>query len=202
MNLWIFGAGGHAKVVADIARTLGHSVVGFVDNVHPDRNHTNFFGASVFSSVEPLRYYKNCVVAVGDNLSRMRVSQELVDQNFILEVLVHPGATVSAFTPLGAGTVVCAGAIIDAGALIEMNVIINTGVIIEHDCLIEDGAHVCPGAVLGGHVSVGRASMIGMGSTVKDHVRIGANVLIGAGSLVLKDIPDGVTAYGSPCRVA
>ena len=30
---------------------------------------------------------------------------------------------------------------------------------------------------------------------------IGSNVVIGAGSVVTKDIPDGVLAYGNPCRV-
>jgi len=36
---------------------------------------------------------------------------------------------------------------------------------------------------------------------VLEDVNIGANALIGAGSLVLKDIPDGVVAYGSPAKV-
>ena len=29
----------------------------------------------------------------------------------------------------------------------------------------------------------------------------GDNCIIGAGSVVVKDIPDGVTAYGNPCKV-
>ena len=32
-------------------------------------------------------------------------------------------------------------------------------------------------------------------------VTIGSNVVIGTGSVVTKDIPDGVTAFGNPCRV-
>ena len=32
-------------------------------------------------------------------------------------------------------------------------------------------------------------------------MKIGNTVVIGAGSVVTKDIPDGVLAYGNPCRV-
>lgn len=32
-------------------------------------------------------------------------------------------------------------------------------------------------------------------------LNIGKNCMIGAGSVVVKDIPDNVTAYGNPCRV-
>jgi acetyltransferase-like isoleucine patch superfamily enzyme len=32
-------------------------------------------------------------------------------------------------------------------------------------------------------------------------VTIGKHTLIGAGSVVTKDIPDGVIAYGNPCKV-
>ena len=33
------------------------------------------------------------------------------------------------------------------------------------------------------------------------NVKIGSNVVIGAGSVVTRDIPDGVVAYGNPCKV-
>ena len=36
---------------------------------------------------------------------------------------------------------------------------------------------------------------------VDECLNIGKGCMIGAGSVVVKDIPDGVTAYGNPCRV-
>ena len=36
---------------------------------------------------------------------------------------------------------------------------------------------------------------------VDECLNIGKDCMIGAGSVVVKDIPDGVTAYGNPCRV-
>ena len=48
---------------------------------------------------------------------------------------------------------------------------------------VEEGGLVCPGAVVTQGKSIGKWSQIG------------------AGAVVLKNIPDGVMAYGIPCRI-
>ena len=40
-----------------------------------------------------------------------------------------------------------------------------------------------------------------MGTITKPGVVIGNNVMTGMGSMVVKDIPDGVIAYGNPAKV-
>lgn len=50
-------------------------------------------------------------------------------------------------------------------------------------------------------ITVGNNVWIGAGVRVMPGVSIGSNVIIGAGSVVTKDIPDGVVAFGNPCRV-
>lgn len=50
-------------------------------------------------------------------------------------------------------------------------------------------------------VHIGRNCWIGAGAIIMPGVTIGDNTVIGAGSLVTRDIPSGVVAYGSPCRV-
>lgn len=50
-------------------------------------------------------------------------------------------------------------------------------------------------------IKIGKNVWIGAGVIVFPGVTIGDNSVIGAGSLVTKDIPAGVLAYGSPCRV-
>ncbi|MBO1695023.1 acetyltransferase, partial [Bacteroides uniformis] len=42
---------------------------------------------------------------------------------------------------------------------------------------------------------------IGAGAVINHGVKIGKWTIIGSGSVVCKDIPDGVTACGSPCRI-
>ena len=90
---------------------------------------------------------------------------------------------------------------VNSGARIGENAIINTLAGVEHECVIQDGVHVSAGARLGGNVTVGQATTIEIGATVGARVIIGADSVIGAGAVVLRDIPDGVLAYGIPARV-
>lgn len=81
------------------------------------------------------------------------------------------------------------------------------GVTIKKSCSIGHHSHfgdfvtINPGAVVAGYASIGEGTEIGSGATVSNNIKIGKNCLIGAGSVVTKDIPDGVIAYGNPCRV-
>lgn len=50
-------------------------------------------------------------------------------------------------------------------------------------------------------ITIGNDVWIGGNTVVNPGVTIGNNVVIGSGSVVTKDIPDGVIAYGNPCRV-
>lgn len=50
-------------------------------------------------------------------------------------------------------------------------------------------------------ISVGDNVWIGSDVSVLPGVKIGSNSVIGAKSLVSKDIPDGVLAFGNPCKV-
>lgn len=49
-------------------------------------------------------------------------------------------------------------------------------------------------------ITVGDNVWIGAGVTVLPGVTIGNNTVIGAGSVVTRDIPDGVVAFGNPCK--
>ena len=87
------------------------------------------------------------------------------------------------------------------GSRIGNNVIINTGAIVEHENIIEDSAHIGPGAVLAGKVTVKKETFIGIRVAVKEYITIGKNVTVGAGAVVLEDIPDNVVAVGIPAKI-
>jgi len=52
-----------------------------------------------------------------------------------------------------------------------------------------------------GRIEIGDNSFIGINSIILPNVIIGKNVIIGAGSIVVKNIPDDVTAAGNPAKV-
>jgi UDP-3-O-[3-hydroxymyristoyl] glucosamine N-acyltransferase len=71
---------------------------------------------------------------------------------------------------------------------------------IGHDCTIGDRVELIGMSYLSGYVDVGEDTVINAGTTVRNRIRIGKNTVIGQGSNVVKDIPDGVVAYGNPCE--
>ena len=205
--LVIWGAGGHARVVAEVVRCEGrYELVGFLDSLKPERQGTEFAGLRVLGGTESLpdlvadgvRYL---VVAVGNCSARLALAQEAARYGFQLATSVHPRATVAHGVSIGDGTVVMAGAVINPGTVVGGSVIVNTSASIDHDCTIGEGVHISPGAHLAGAVRVGRASWIGIGSIVIDNVSIGESVVIGAGGVVVNDMPDRVLAYGVPARI-
>lgn len=50
-------------------------------------------------------------------------------------------------------------------------------------------------------IHIGRNCWLGAGVIVLPGVTIGDNTVVGAGSVVTKDLPSGVVALGTPCRV-
>ncbi|MEX0774467.1 MAG: acetyltransferase [Phycisphaeraceae bacterium] len=206
-NLVIYGAGGHASVVADVVRQRGeHAIAGFLaDQAHSEQRRV-FCGAKVLGGGEQLATLRGqgitlVVVAVGDNAARLRLAEAVIAAGLELATAVHPGAIVAPDVSIGRGAVVAAGTVINPGSRLGANVIVNTGATVDHDNVIEDGAHVGPGVHLAGHVTVGRAAWLGIGAVVVQRVSIGAGSVIGAGAVVLHDIPADVVAYGVPARI-
>jgi UDP-N-acetylbacillosamine N-acetyltransferase len=208
-GLVVWGAGGHAKVVAEIVNLLGRrKIVAFIDDAaHGEGTKEKFLGIRLISDRQDLasllrRNRPEIVIAIGNCSTRIRLAAQAQSIGFKLcEPLVHPAAVVSSSATLGRGTVVLAGAVINAAAALGENVIVNTCASVDHDCAIEDGVHICPGARLAGDVSVEHGAWVGLGAAVIEKVRIGKGAMIGAGAVVVGDIPANVLALGCPARV-
>jgi acetyltransferase EpsM len=206
-RLVIWGAGGHAKVVADVVRQQGGwEIVGFIDDANPERRHEPFCASTILGGRERLEDLhregvRHALLAFGHCMTRLEHTHLLHRLGYQLPVAIHPRATIASDVTIGAGTVVAAGAVINPGASVGQSVIINTLAGVDHDCRIGDAAHVCPGVRLAGNVTVGTAAWIGIGATVVQNVKIGDRVTIGAGAVVLHDIPAGAVAYGVPAKV-
>ena len=203
----IWGASGHAAVVADAIRCRGkYDIEGFLDDVAIERAGEVFEGGRVLGAAAVLpglraRGVRHMVVAFGNCRARLACAEKAAVLGFDFPVIIHPSAIVAPDAQVGDGTVVMAGVVINADARIGRHCIINTCASVDHHNVLEDGVHVAPGARLAGRVSVGAASWIGIGTVIIDKIQIGCGALIGAGSLVLKDIGDYSVAWGHPAQV-
>lgn len=205
--LVIWGAGGHAKVVADIIRLRREYIIaGFLDDVANGSSPGEFLGAPLYYGLEGLDGLQRAdvrflIMGFGDCRARLERGRVAQARGWSLATALHPSAVVAASAEVGAGTVVAAGAVINPEVRLGEHVIVNTSASVDHECVIGDGAHISPGARLAGRVTVGRATWIGIGATILPRVSIGADSEVGAGSLVLEDVPDGMIAFGSPARL-
>ena len=206
-KLVIWGASGHARVVADILRLAGQfEIVGLLDDVDPKHRVSPIADLMVLGDGTKLDELKrsgvtHVLVAIGDCSARSRLAELARNKGLQLARAVHPQAVIAHDAQVGEGTVIAAGAVVNSGANIGANVIINTGATVDHECNIAAGAHIGPGVRLGGRVAVGEGTWIGIGATVIDRIQIGAYTIIGAGAVVTKEIPANVVAYGVPARV-
>lgn len=200
-DIYLYGAGGHSKVITDVLNSLGIRVIGMFDD-NPSmvrfkpmeiRDGIRLLGEGFPTLDAPL------IISVGNNNRRAELASLI--RTTAYGTAIHGTAIVSAKATIGVGTVILHGAIIQAGTNIGAHVLINTAASIDHDNTIGECVHISPHATLCGHVQVGEGTHIGAGAIVIPSIRIGRWCTIGAGAVVIKDIPDFATAVGNPARV-
>ena len=190
--MYLYGVSGHAKVIKEIIESNGQNLKGVVDD---NLDLKEFCGMPVEHKAGDFEPF---IVSIGNNKVRKEIVSRLKSSFF---KTIHPNAIISQSASINDGSVVMAGVVVNAEARIGRHCIINTGAIIDHECCLQDYVHISPNATLCGNVYVGEGTWIGAGSTVIQGVKIGCWSQVGAGSVVVNDIPDGVLAYGVPCRV-
>ncbi|WP_340678199.1 acetyltransferase [Paraglaciecola sp.] len=203
-HLIILGAGGHGKVAADCASLLGRYLsIRFLDVRYPQLEHTGQW--TVVGKGDDLSQYNRddteFFVAIGDNLTRQKVTQSLLKQQCQLATLIHPSAVVSQANQVGCGTLICANAVVNIDSKIGRANIINTCASVDHDCLLGDFVHIAPGVRIAGGVTIGESSFIGIGSVIIPSTIVGTCCILGAGSTLLSDLADHSVAVGSPAKV-
>ena len=196
MRLLVVGAGGHAKVVIDTARTAGMTVVGVVGT---PEDVDEVLGIPVSSSSEGIDF-DGFIVAVGNNHARGQLFAEYRDRGLSPLSVIHPSAVIAPSVAIGAGTFVAAGVLVNVDARIGEDAILNTGCTVDHDCVVGDHALVGPTASLCGESRIGTGVTIGAGASIIPVRRVGDWTTIGAGAAVVDDVPDHVVFAGVPAR--
>jgi len=196
-NLLIVGAGGHAKVVCDLAKKYYKNIV-FAD----DNQVGKVLGCEIIGNIEKVKSGEKCdfIVAVGNNQVREKLFNEFIELGFTPISLVHPSATIGEDVQIGVGSVVFAGAVINACAKIGVGSIINTMASVDHDCEIGEFNHLAPSCHFAGTVKTGKACFFGIGSSVVNNISVCDQVVVGAGATVIVEIETSGTYIGVPAR--
>ena len=183
-KLAILGAGGHSKVIHDIATKNNYTKISFFD----DKNTSEYIKGGTDLLLNNQNEYDSYFIAIGNNLDRKKMKLVLSETTMINISLIHPRANVSDNVLIEEGVCVMAGATINAFSIIGEGSIINTNASIDHDCTIGKYNHVCPGVNIAGTVKTGDEVFIGIGSNLINNISISPNTKIKAGTTVIKSI--------------
>lgn len=203
-SIIILGAGGHARVIADVLVKSGYKILGFVA---PDKERDSlYFGYRIIGGDNVLDSYidRDFLLANGIGFLpgrplRWNLAKKMREKGYTFVNVIHPSAILADDVVLDEGVQVMAGSIIQPGVHIGQDTIINTGTCIDHDCDIGKNVHLAPGVILSGSVKIGDGVHIGTGTSVIQRKRIGSGTVIAAASVIYHDIPENVT-YIQPRR--
>lgn len=201
-KLMILGAGGHGRVVAEIAQLSGkYTDIAFLDDKAPEASFPYPYIGKCEAFADHLAD-SDFFIAIGNAAIRRRLQTDVETTGGNIVTLIHPSAIISHDVTIGKGTVIMAGAIVNTGAQIGDGVILNTASSVDHDCVVEDFCHVSVDAHLCGTVHLGAGTWVAAGATVINNVTICSDCLIGAGSTVVHDISTSGVYKGVPAVLA
>jgi len=204
LDIYLYGCGGHAKVILDILHQQGRVVTALIDD-NPPPGITQIHGIPVQLASEKLPTI-NCdrsqwIVAIGNNRIRQLIANKLTHYGHSFTTAIHPSAQIALGVEIAPGTVVMANAVINTDTRIGHHVIVNTGTTIDHDCIIGDYCHIAPGCSLCGQVKLGKGVFLGVGTSICPAVEIENQTTCGAGSVVVRSLPSHCLVYGCPAKI-
>ncbi len=194
----IYGAGGHARVLASILHQLKLPILGYFDDSFDGPEIIQ--GAPILGQFGDIVKYRekasSAVLAIGDNALREKAFNFLQQEGFSMPPLIHPSAIVESDVTIGEGTVICIGATVGTEVRIGNGVILNSGSLVDHECHISNFVHLAPKAAIAGRASIGRKTFIGINASIANNIKVGEEVTIGAGSIVLRNVPERTKVLG------
>jgi len=204
-TLAIFGTGGFAREVGDVALELGYSPLYVARDAQELAGWR--FPADAVLEAELARWPDlQYAIGIGDNAVRERVARA-ADRRFVN--LIHPSASFGhgqrAALEQRQGMVVCAGVRLTNQIALGDFSIFNLNATVGHDAVLGPFVNVAPGANISGNVEIGARCWIGTGAAINQgregaRLTIGADTVIGSGSVVVKDCEPNAVYAGVPAK--
>lgn len=185
-GLLIVGAGGHGRSVAEAALLPDAGVrLGFLDD-GAFADGAKVWELPVLGPAKDFAMYKpqftHAIVAIGNNILRQRLCDELSACGFVLACVIHPRAIVSPRAQIGSGVAVMAGAIVGTEAQLGRGAIVNSGAVVDHHAQVHEFGHLGVNACMAGGSVLGARSWMKAGAAIGYGVRVPDDHVLEAGT--------------------
>ncbi len=197
-SVLVFGAGGHARAIADVLARQGVAVSCTVDPAALPWRGVLMCREDERGVQLARQHSLRVVLGFGGTIARLGLARRLIAEGLQLAPVLAATATVSRRAAVAEGAAVFEQAHLGPDVVIGVAAVVNTHAVVEHDCRVGDGAFISPGAVLSGGSSVGETTMVGAGAVLLPGIAIGAGAVVAAGAVVTRDVEDGATVIGMP----
>ena len=200
-SLFVIGAGGHAKSIAEVAIAAGFTIEAFIS---PDSESPEFMGVSVLNSLpkDIAVRTESIAIGIGANYLREKVFLELQQscQLSRFPALVHPSAIVASSAQIDLGSTIHQSSVVGPSTRIGKFCTVNTSATIDHDCVMHDFSSMGPGTHTGGGVTIGKRAHLSIGAIAIHGIDIGNDSILGAGSCATESISELTVSVGTPAR--
>jgi acetyltransferase EpsM len=202
-QIYLIGAGGNGKIVADICEKCHYQILGIFDDKFSGNPITFYHNYQIIGKINDVINYQgiNIINAIGDQTIRYHVYQMLINVDINWINCICPNSYISPTVKIGKGNIICQSSIINSDVSIGDFNLINTSVIIEHDNYIGNFNNISPRTTLCGGVRVGDLNMMGASTTIIPNKSIGNGNIIGAATVVIKDVDEYNLVIGAPGRI-
>lgn len=204
----IIGAGGFGREVLDVLEAVNqvsptYEIMGFITDPEYQKPGEMINEVPVLGSFDWLAGNDSEVKAIcgiGSPATRKRMVDQAAGLGVKFFSVIHPRAITTRWMTMGEGTIITAGCILTNNITLGDHVHLNLDCTVGHDAVLEDFVTVSPGVHISGNVTLKTGSFIGTGANIIEGKTVGEGAVVGAGSVVVKDIPDHVTAVGIPAK--
>jgi len=205
-DLIILCASADGTNIAEIIEKLPEwNLIGFLDDA-PIKQNTVINDIPVLGKIEDVSLYPKChFILLAGNPKNYFIKKKLFDKLDIslnrFVTIIHPSAYISRFASIGKNVAIFPNVTVMANATIGNHVFIASKCNIGHGSKIGDYVLMSALVAIPGNVIVEEGCWIGLNASIRDGITIGKWSLVGMGSVVIKDVEPYTIVAGNPAKV-
>ena len=210
-DLIILGAGENGIMVAYIivhrnSENSRYNIIGFLDD---DENKigTKIAGIPVMGKMNTWKEYKNAVFTSPlvsspkkNHLKKAIVERLGIESNNFINI-IPPTINYFGFTSVGKGNLLLTGSQFQPNVNIGSHIYVSNNSVICSNAIIEDYVNISNSVSIMGGVHINHGAYLGANSSIIGYTSVGKWSIIGMGSVVVKAVEDYEIVAGNPAKV-